>query len=111
MALKFKGSVTALPTEGASLYDSYYLIGTGYKYCSALSSATPPVITWSSYAPIKVIDDLALTTTYEGNGAPTVTSNAVQLPDKVDTGTFWLDGSNGDVYAYVTGTQAGWIKW
>lgn len=116
MALKFKGTVDALPTEGVAVYDAYYNKDTagnppapGYKYCSAASGGVPTA--WSAYAPIKIIDDLALSTTYEGNGAPTATSNAVQLPDKVGTGTFWLDGSNGDVYAYLTGTQTGWNKW
>lgn len=108
MALKFKGTVAALPTEDIRLHDAYYVTGTGYRYCSALVGTTA---TWSAYAPMRVIDDLALSTTYEGNGAPTASSNAVQFPDRVDTGTFYLDGSTGDVWAYVTGTQAGWIKW
>ena len=111
MALNFKGTVAALPTENIRVNDAYYVTGTGYRYCSALSSATPPVATWTSYAPIKIIDDLALSTVYEGNGTPANSTNAVQFPDKVDTGTFYLDGSTGDVWAYVSGTQAGWIKW
>ena len=106
MALNYKGTIAALPSSGVSLYDAYYVTGTGYRYCSVLSGTSA---TWSSYTPVKVIDELALNKTYEGSGAPTTTSNAVQFPDKLDTGSFYLDGSNGDVYAYIDPT--GWVKW
>ena len=105
MALKFKGEVAALP-DTANINDAYLLTGTGYKYCSALSGTTP---TWTSYDPIKIVDNLALSIVYEGNGAPTATTNAVQFPT-LETGAFYLDGSTGDVWAYVTGTT-GWQKW
>lgn len=107
MALKFKGTVSQLPTEGVSLYDAYFLTGTGYQYCSAVSSGVPTA--WSSYVPVRVIDDLALSTTYEGSGAPTTTSNAVQFPT-LKTGCFYLDGTSGAVYAFVSGTT-GWQAW
>jgi hypothetical protein len=112
MALKFKGTVDVLPTEGVAVNDAYYWTdkanqgaSAGYRYCSAISGSS---ITWSSYVPVKVIDDLALSTTYEGSGAPTTTSNAVQFPT-LGTGDFYLDGASGAVYAYID--PSGWQPW
>lgn len=106
MTLNFKGAVTSLPTEGVAVKDAYLLIGTGYQYCSALSGTTP---TWTSYVPIKVIDNPALSKVYEGSGSPDDTTNAIQFPAMLDMGTFYLDGATGSVYAYVTGS--GWQAW
>lgn len=106
MTLSFKGAVTSLPTEGVAVNDAYLLTGTGYKYCSSLSGTTP---TWTTYIPVKVIDELALSKTYEGSGTPDDTTNAVQFPETLDMGTFYLDGATGSVYAYVTGS--GWQAW
>ena len=113
MALKFKGTVSQLPTEGVSQYDAYYFTdeanggaSAGYKYCSAASSGVPSA--WSDYIPVKIIDDLALSTVYEGSGAPTATSNAVQFPT-LKTGIFYLDGASGAVYAYID--PSGWQPW
>ena len=54
-------------------------------------------------AHVKVSDKV-----YEGSGAPTTTSNAVQLPP-LDTGAFYLDGASGAVYAYID--PSGWQAW
>ena len=101
MALNYKGQVSSLPVDGLSVNDAYLLTGTGYQYYDGSQ--------WQAYTPIKVIDDLALTKVYEGKGTPTVTSNSVQFPT-VDMGTFYLDATTGDVWAYVPDTT-GWIKW
>lgn len=113
MALRFKGTVDVRPTEGVSLNDAYYWTdkansgqNAGYYYCSAESGGVPSA--WSSYIPVKVIDDLALSTTYEGSGAPATTSNAVQFPT-LSTGDFYLDGASGAVYAYID--PSGWRQW
>lgn len=112
MALNYKGTVDVLPAEGVALYDAYYFTdkanggaSAGYRYCSAVSGSS---VTWSSYVPVKVIDDLALSTTYEGSGAPTTTSNAVQFPT-LRTGIFYIDGTSGAVYAYID--PSGWQAW
>ena len=126
MALNFKGTTTstalaALEHDDVQLKDAYRVDNNGtisYKYCTDRgvqedSTATPPVVavppTFTDYIPIKVIDDLALNTTYEGSGVPTATSNTVQFPT-LKTGIFYLDGTTGDVWAYVDGTT-GWNKW
>ena len=112
MTLRFKGTVDELPTEGVAVYDAYYFTdkanagaSAGYRYCSVISGSS---ITWSSYVPVKVIDDLALSKVYEGSGAPTTTGNTVQFPT-LDTGAFYLDGASGTMYAYID--PSGWQPW
>lgn len=105
MALNYKGTVDVLPTEGVAVNDAYMVSGTGvYNYCSALSGTTPA---WTPYVPIKIIDNPVYNIVYEGKGAPTTTSNAVQFPT-LDIGAFYLDGMTGGVYAYCDGNWQPW---
>ena len=104
MTLRYYGPLPAAPANPKE-NDAYLdtsVTPAVYKYYDGSA--------WQTYAPVKVVDDLALSKVYEGNGTPSATSNAVQFPDTLDTGTFYLDGSTGDVWAYVTGTT-GWQKW
>lgn len=111
MALKYKGTVDVLPTEGVALYDAYYFTdkansgaSAGYRYCSAISGSS---VTWSAYVPVKIIDNPLYNIVYEGKGAPTATANAVQFPT-LDMGAFYLDGMTGAVYAYCDGAWQAW---
>lgn len=100
MTLNYLGEFAAAPTSPAE-NDAYFdTTLSKYRYYSSS--------TWTDYTPIKIIDDLVLSTVYEGSGAPTAASNAVQLPT-LTTGTFWLNGATGDVYAYIS--PSGWSAW
>jgi len=100
MTLRFLGRFSTAPVDPLE-NDAYFDTTTSeYNYYTGAS--------WTTYIPICVIDNPFLSMVYEGSGAPTDASNAVQLPN-LTTGVFWLDGVTGNVYAYIDPT--GWSMW